>query len=143
MQSRGGTLDSFELHPRLVADCHLLGDLGLSRVLLLNDSRYPWVLLVPRRASVREIYQLAPPDRATLLEESCRLGEFMMQAFAGDKLNVAALGNLVPQLHLHHVVRNAQDPAWPGPVWGHSPAVPYAQDALAERLRILREGLAM
>jgi diadenosine tetraphosphate (Ap4A) HIT family hydrolase len=136
-------VDDFSLHPQLASDCHLLGDLGLSRVLLLDDSRYPWVILVPRRVDVREIYQLDPADRKRLLEESCRLGEFMMRAFAGEKLNVGALGNLVPQLHLHHIVRRRADPAWPGPVWGHSVAVPYTRKMLAERVQMLRNGLSM
>jgi diadenosine tetraphosphate (Ap4A) HIT family hydrolase len=136
-------VDDFSLHPQLASDCHLLGDLGLSRVLLLDDSRYPWVILVPRRADIREIYQLDPADRNLLLEESCRLGEFMMRAFAGEKLNVGALGNLVPQLHLHHIVRRRADPAWPGPVWGHSVAVPYTRKMLAERVQMLRNGLSM
>jgi diadenosine tetraphosphate (Ap4A) HIT family hydrolase len=136
-------MERFSLHTQLRADCHAVGDLDLSRVLLLDDARYPWVILVPRRAGVREVYQLAEADRRMLLDESCRLGEFMMRAFGGDKLNIGALGNLVPQLHVHHVVRFAGDPAWPGPVWGHSPRVPYGQGALAERLRLLREGLAI
>lgn len=92
---------------------------------------------------MREIFQLAAADRHGLLEESCLTGEFMMQAFAGEKLNVAALGNLVPQLHLHHVIRRKDDPAWPGPVWGHSAAVPYPQQLLDERMRILRDGLSI
>ena len=136
-------MEDFSLHPQLAGDCHLIGDLGLSRALLLNDSRYPWVILVPRRPDVREIYQLAPADRNGLLEESCLVGEFMMRAFAGEKLNIGALGNLVPQLHLHHVVRSSADPAWPGPVWGHSDAVPYAREMLDERVQVLRDGLCM
>ena len=136
-------MDTFSLHPTLAADCHWVGDLGLSRVLLLDDSRYPWVLLVPRRAAVTEIYQLSDSDRATLLDESCRLGEFLMAVFDGGKLNVGALGNLVPQLHLHHVVRHVGDPAWPGPVWGHSPACRYTGAALAERLLLIRNGLGI
>lgn len=136
-------MQGFILHARLQADCHLVGDLDLSRVLLLDDCRYPWVILVPRRPGVQEIYQLAPGDRAALIAESCLLGEFMIQAFRGDKLNLGSLGNLVPQLHLHHVVRYHDDPAWPGPVWGHSPGKCYPPEALAERLRRLREGLAI
>ncbi len=136
-------METFSLHSQLAADCHLVGDLDLSRVLLLDDSRYPWVILVPRRLDVREIYELSAADRATLLDESCRVGEFMMEVFSGDKLNVAALGNLVPQLHLHHVIRSREDPAWPAPVWGHSPRVPYQPAGLADRLSLLREGLAI
>ena len=135
-------VEDFRLHPQLANDCHVIGDMGLSRALLLDDSRYPWVILVPVRADIREIYQLAAEDRQRLLEESCRTGEFLMREFAGEKLNIGALGNLVPQLHVHHVVRSHTDPAWPGPVWGHSAAVPYAEELLTERLRILRGGLS-
>ena len=136
-------MTGFALHPRLAADCHVIGDLPLCRVLLLDDRRYPWVLLVPRRDGVREIYQLGVDDRRQLLDESCRVGELLMTAFAGDKLNVGALGNLVPQLHLHHVVRSDGDPAWPGPVWGHSPAVAYPAEMLERRVSLLRSGLAI
>lgn len=136
-------METFNLHPRLASDCHLLGELALCRVLLLDDARYPWVVLVPRRSGIREIYELNSEDRDALLRESCLTGEFMMQAFAGEKLNIGALGNLVPQLHLHHVVRHAADLAWPGPVWGHSAAEPYARDLLAERVACLREGLSL
>ena len=131
-------MNTFSLHPQLARDCHLVGDLPLSRVLLLDDCRYPWVILVPRRVGIREIHQLDPLDRGRLLDESCRLGEWLLETFGGDKLNIAALGNLVPQLHLHHVVRRHDDPAWPGPVWGHSAAQPYLADALQQRLGQLR-----
>lgn len=136
-------MQEFILHSQLEADCHLVGDLPLSRVLLLDDRRYPWVILVPRRVAVREIFELGMADRAALLDESCRLGEFLMRTFGGDKLNIGALGNLVPQLHLHHVVRRLGDPAWPGPVWGHSARVPYGADACSQRLSRLREGLGL
>lgn len=136
-------VENFVLHTRLAADCHPVGEMPLSTVLLLDDARYPWVVLVPRRAAIREIHELLPDDRQALLEESCRLGAFMMQAFAGDKLNLGALGNLVPQLHLHHVVRFAGDPAWPGPVWGHSAAEPYAPAQLSQRLGLLQDGLGL
>ena len=136
-------MEGFDLHPRLAADTHAVGDLPLCRVLLLNDARYPWVVLVPRRPGIREIHELAPADRAQLLDESCRVAELLQRLFAPDKLNLGALGNLVPQLHLHHVARYRSDPAWPGPVWGHSPAVPYAPEAAAERIVRLRAGLGM
>lgn len=136
-------MEDFILHARLSADCHLVGQMPLSTVLLLDDARYPWVILVPRRVAIREIHELSPDDRRTLLEESCRVGDFMMQAFVGQKLNLGALGNLVPQLHLHHIVRHENDPAWPGPVWGHSPAEHYAPALLDERLDLLRDGLGV
>lgn len=129
---------TFELHPRLAADCQVLGDFPLSRLLLMNDAQYPWLILVPRRAGLREIYELAEADQQQLLRESTILGRALMAGFRGEKLNVAALGNLVPQLHLHHVVRHAHDPAWPAPVWGRLPARSYTDAERAARLQILR-----
>lgn len=136
-------MQKFTLATQLAADCHWVGDLALSTVLLFDDRRYPWVILVPRVASIREIYQLDQPQRLALLDESCRLGACMMEHFDGHKLNIGALGNLVPQLHLHHVVRREDDPAWPGPVWGHSPREPYDLDARNNRIAPLRTGLGL
>ena len=133
----------FSLHRQLHEDCHLIGDLELSRVLLLNDCRYPWVVLVPRQAAITEVYQLTQADQHLLLDESCRVGRLLMQTFGGDKLNLGALGNLVPQLHVHLVVRRLDDPAWPGPVWGHSPAVSYPAPSAAQRVQLLRVGLGL
>lgn len=115
----------FELHPQLARDTLVLADLALSRLLLMNDAQYPWCILVPRIAGASEIHELPEPDQAQLLRESVELGRAMMNAFGGDKLNVAALGNVVPQLHVHHIVRFRTDPAWPAPVWGRHPAQPY------------------
>jgi diadenosine tetraphosphate (Ap4A) HIT family hydrolase len=119
------TEHGFALHPRLAADTVLLRQWPLCCVLLMNDARYPWCVLVPRRADIREIYQLSGADQQQLLRESSALGRALMQAFAGTKLNVAALGNVVAQLHVHHVVRFEHDAAWPGPVWGRHPPQPY------------------
>ncbi len=121
-----------EIHPRLAADCVVLGRFALSHLLLMNDRNFPWFILVPDRDDLSEIYQLEPDDRTRLLAESCALSEMLMRHFKGDKLNVAALGNQVPQLHLHHIVRYRTDPAWPGPVWGKLAPVGYADDDLAE-----------
>jgi diadenosine tetraphosphate (Ap4A) HIT family hydrolase len=121
-----------EIHPQLAADCKVLGRFPLCHLLLMNDSNYPWFILVPDRANIREIYQLETAERGQLVDESCLLSEFLMHAFNGDKLNVAALGNLLPQLHLHHVVRYESDPARPTPIWGKHPALPYAEDTLDE-----------
>jgi len=129
---------SFELHPRLAADTVALGDFPLCRLLLMNDAQYPWFILVPRRENAREIYLLEDRDQQQLLRESSLLSRALMDAFRGDKLNVAALGNVVPQLHLHHIVRHQGDPAWPGPVWGRHPPRPYDPRARAERLDALR-----
>jgi len=108
----------------------------------MNDRNYPWFILVPDRDNIREIYQLEAADRKQLLDESCLLSGFLMAEFNGDKLNIAALGNQVPQLHLHHVVRYASDPAWPAPIWGKHPPRPYSaaeQDDM--RLKIDTAGL--
>lgn len=128
----------FVLHPRLAADCFELGDFPLCRLLLMNDAQYPWFILVPRRENAREIYLLAEPDQQMLLRESAQLSGAIMRAFAGEKLNVAALGNLVPQLHVHHVVRFASDPAWPAPVWGRLPAQPCDEALRRARVEALR-----
>ena len=120
------------IHPRLEADCIYLGRFLLSHLLLMNDRNYPWFILVPDRDGMREIYQLEQADRAQLMGESCRLSDFLMCTFDGEKLNLAALGNQVPQLHLHHIVRYASDPAWPAPVWGKVPALPYDDRAINE-----------
>jgi diadenosine tetraphosphate (Ap4A) HIT family hydrolase len=131
-----------EIHPQLAEDCILLGRLPLCHLLLMNDCNYPWFILVPARADISEIFQLTIDDRRQLLNESCRLSEFLMEAYAGHKLNVAALGNQVPQLHLHHIVRFRTDAAWPTPVWGKHAPQPY--DAVAiEEIRTLLSTAAL
>lgn len=115
----------FELDPRLRQDTIDFGHFPLCRLLLLNDCSYPWFILVPQRENLQEIHRMEEVDRQQLLVESTQLSLWMECFFNFDKLNVAALGNVVSQLHLHHVGRSINDPAWPGPVWGHRPAVPY------------------
>jgi len=132
---------SFSLHPQLAKDCHRLGRFELGLLLLMNDAQYPWFILVPQRAGLREIYQLDEAAQLLLWRESAALSRALMTAFRGDKLNLAALGNMVPQLHLHHIVRHAGDPAWPAPVWGRLPPRPYAPDQLEQRLAALRAHL--
>lgn len=131
-------MSGFILHPRLAADTAEVLEWPLSRVLLMNDSRFPWVILVPRRDEVRELYELSAVDQSQFLTESIVLGRTLMQHFLGHKLNVAALGNLVPQLHIHHIVRFEHDACWPKPVFGQGVAEPYAPEALAIRLEELR-----
>lgn len=132
------TSHSFTLHPRLNADCFVAGDWPLSRLLLMNDSQYPWYILVPRRNDIREIHELDAADQTQLFRESMILSRALVLAYRGDKLNTAALGNLVPQLHLHHIVRFTGDPAWPAPVWGRHPPKPYSEGAaLAQIERLL------
>lgn len=113
------------LHPRLQADCLHIGRFPLCHLLLMQDANYPWFILVPDREDVREIHQLDSADRQQLLNESVLLSCALEAAFAPDKLNIAALGNLVPQLHVHHIARYRTDAAWPAPVWGRVPARPY------------------
>lgn len=131
----------FELHPQLAADCHVVGRFPLCELLLLKDANYPWFILVPARPDIREIHQLSEADQQQLLRESVLLGRTMEAVFAPDKLNVAALGNMVPQLHLHHVARYENDPAWPAPVWGRVPAKPYDATGLANTEHRLVEAL--
>lgn len=131
-------MTSFTLDPALGRDTVKLAQWPLCEVLLMNDAAYPWVILVPRRPGVRELYDLAEADRQQWLLESMALGRWLMDHFEGDKLNVAALGNIVAQLHVHHIVRYRNDPAWPAPVWGRQPRQAYTADALAEiRNRLL------
>ena len=130
----------FSLAPELQRDCIELADWPLCKVLLMNDSQYPWFILVPRVAGVKEIIDLSEELQITLLQESGKLSKLLQQVFNPDKLNVAALGNLVEQLHIHVIARFIEDPAWPAPVWGHSEPVAYrpeALDAFVARLRSL------
>lgn len=120
----------FQLHQRLAADTISLGRTLLCEARLMNDRTWPWVILVPAVPGIREIYQLEEADQQRLLTESSALSKDMMTLFGGDKMNVAALGNMVPQLHLHHIVRFEGDPAWPGPVWGKQAPVPYSDSEL-------------
>ena len=129
----------FELHPQLDAYTITIGDLPLCRVLLINDSQYPWLVLVPRRVDIQETYQLNEHDQQQLLNESSTLSSLIMKHFSGDKLNVAALGNVVPQLHIHHIVRFTNDPTWPKPVWGMLPSLPYQQEELNSIINELTE----
>lgn len=132
----------FDLDKRLRTDTVLVGELALNSVLLARDATYPWVILVPRRSAITEIHQLKAADRALLMQESCVLAEVMMVLYQPDKLNIATLGNQVPQLHMHHVARFKTDPAWPRPVWGAAATTEYQFGALNHRLADLRAALA-
>ena len=127
----------FQLDPRLESSTLLLGAFPLSLLLLSKDANYPWCILVPAREDMREIYQLTEADRRQLLEESCVPAETLDNLFSAEKINVATIGNMVPQLHMHHVVRFERDAAWPGPVWGAVAAATYPPQLLmktAERI---------
>lgn len=130
-------MTAFAFDPVFISDFHHLGDLPLSRVLLNNDARYTWLTMVPRRAGIVEIIDLNDADRRQLFDEILIVSEVLKADANPDKLNVGALGNMVRQLHVHIIARFVSDPAWPGPVWGHSPAVPYPPHRLgivADRL---------
>lgn len=123
-----------ELHPRLAADCLLLGHFPLCQVLLMNDAHYPWIILVPDREAISEVWQLCSDDQIRLAGESSALAAHMQSRLDAHKMNVAALGNVVPQLHIHHIARYRHDAAWPKPVWGVHPSEPYSDEARAELL---------
>jgi diadenosine tetraphosphate (Ap4A) HIT family hydrolase len=127
----------FTLHSRLEQDTIPVADLPLSRLVLMNDQRYPWFILIPRIGGITEIYQLDSANRQLLTQESCLLAEAMMTAFQGQKMNIAALGNIVPQLHLHHVVREEGDAAWPAPIWGVGEPMPMSHERVITRIQLL------
>ena len=132
----------FELNPRLEADTDWVLDLQLSRVLLMNDSRYPWLILVPRIPNVREWLDLSSTDQALLLAEQLQVSQCLQTLLSPDKLNVATLGNIVPQLHLHIIARFETDFAWPSPVWGRGDSVRYPPDEKVALLGQYRSALA-
>ena len=131
----------FSPHPRLVADTVFVADWALSRVVAMNDARYPWLILIPRRDGATEIFDLSAEDRRTMIEEIARASDGLKSLTAAAKINVGALGNLVPQLHVHIVARNPGDAAWPRPVWGQGSAQPYEQGALDAFIRQLVNAL--
>ena len=122
------------LHPQLANNCFEIARLPLSRVLLMNDSQYPWLILVPDRDGITEIHQLSESDRQQLMHESSAISLALAECFKADKINIGMLGNIVPQLHIHHLARYTDDPAWPGPVWGKLPARAYQPEQLREVL---------
>lgn len=132
----------FEVDPRLLADSIEVMDLPLCAVRLVDDSRWPWVLLIPRRAGARELFDLDAPDRALLVEEAAGVARALTGVGPCDKTNIATLGNMVPQMHVHVIARQIGDAAWPGPVWGIGKPVPYSRAErvlTAETVRVLIE----
>lgn len=132
---------TFALHERLAADTVRIGSLPLSELLLMNDARFPWCILVPRRDGARDAIDLEPADIDQLHRESIALQRAMRELFAPDKLNVAVIGNLVPQLHVHHVARFRSDSEWPAPVWGRGTALAYDDAARRDRIARLKSAL--
>ncbi len=129
---------TFQLHPRLQQDCIEIGRFELCRLLMMNDSQYPWFILVPQRPGLHEIYQLGKMDRALLMEESSFLAENLTVLYQADKMNIAAIGNLVPQLHIHHVARYQTDRAWPAPIWGKFAAILYSEEEMTTVLKRIK-----
>lgn len=131
-------MPSWSLHPQLETDTWVIGDLELSRLLLMKDANYPWLVLVPQRDGARDLIDLTETDQIQLTKETDRVARALKEITGCDKLNVAALGNMVPQLHVHIIARRTTDAAWPRPVWGVVPPVAYeaaAADALTRALR--------
>ena len=131
-------MPDFELHPQLAADTVSVAAWPLCEVLLLNDANYPWLVLVPARPELRNFHDLSPDDMVTAGREISRASEALVDLFAPDKINVAALGNMVPQLHIHVVARFTTDAAWPNPIWGVAPPQAYTPDARDARCAGLR-----
>ncbi|UJR83900.1 HIT domain-containing protein [Sandaracinus amylolyticus] len=133
----------FALDPRIEADSAPVGRLPLCHVRWMRDARYPWALLVPARPGVREIHELDERDRHALIDESAQVASALSRIVSAHKMNVAAIGNVVAQLHVHVVARFPTDDAWPRPVWGLHPALPYEPDVLEARIAALRAELAI
>lgn len=129
--------DAFALDPRLAGDTHRLARWPLCELLLMDDARYPWLILVPRIEGAHELLDLDQAERAQLWQEIDAASQALRDAFAPDKLNIGALGNVVSQLHVHVIARYRHDDAWPGPVWGAHPRIPReagAREAVVARL---------
>ena len=128
----------FELHPDLKRDGILIGEFPLSLVLLINDSAYPWCVLIPQRSGIKDAIDLDAADYDQLSVESRLFSVALKQIFSAEKLNIAALGNMTPQLHVHHIVRSSSDAAWPNPIWGFQPLTAYT----SEQIDSIRESLS-
>ena len=134
---------AFTLHEKLAADCERLGDLTLCRVLLMRDDRFPWTILVPRLEGLRDFHDLPRQHALALFDDIETVSRALIDVFAADKINVAALGNQVPQLHVHVIARHVGDVAWPGPVWNAGVAEGADLDTVAERAAALRGALGL
>ncbi|HSP58066.1 MAG TPA: HIT family protein [Halomonas sp.] len=125
-------MPDFQPDARLAADSHALAELPLCQVRLMNDSRFPWLVLLPRRPGVSEVFDLEEDEQQQLWREATAVGRTLKDSFNGDKLNIATLGNMVAQLHVHVIVRHRGDAAWPAPVWGHGQPEAYRPEALQD-----------
>ncbi len=136
-------MSDWVLDQKLADDSVFVVDLPLSQLRLINDSRFPWLVLVPRVSNIEEIFQLSDEDQQQLLQESSQLAKVLSTSFKADKLNVAALGNVVRQLHVHHIVRYVDDCCYPSPVWGIGEALPYQEHELRQRVDEVRSALCL
>ena len=136
-------MSDWVLDQKLADDSVFVVDWPLSQLRLINDSRFPWLVLVPRVSNIEEIFQLSDEDQQRLLQESSQLAKVLSTSFKADKLNVAALGNVVRQLHVHHIVRYVDDCCYPSPVWGSGEPVPYRELELRQRVDELRSALCL
>ncbi|MEQ1559243.1 MAG: HIT family protein [Methyloglobulus sp.] len=133
----------FKLHPQLKQDCIAIGRFELCHLLMINDSQFPWFVLVPEINGITEIFQLNKPQQSLLIEESSTLADTLNTLYNADKINIAAIGNLVPQLHIHHVVRYRTDKVWPAPIWGKLPAIAYLEQELSDTLGSITHALQL
>lgn len=132
-------MNDFEVHSQLLNDCTVVGDAELCRVLLMNDARFPWLILVPKLAGLRDFHEVPTEHRATLFDEIESASKAVQTIIEADKINVAALGNQVPQLHVHVIGRLKTDEAWPGPVWGVGTTVPYDNEVRSKRIKFVND----
>ncbi|GEK12814.1 HIT domain-containing protein [Aliivibrio fischeri] len=133
---------AFQLHPRLQQDCIVLGNLPLCKVLLIKEDIGPWLILVPRIEELKEIHHMTDEQQIQFIKESSAVALLLEDNFSPDKINIGALGNLVPQLHIHHIARFTTDVAWPGPVWGNTTGIIRAQSSQTQLVDLLRDKLS-
>lgn len=135
-------MQAFDVDERLARDSDAVLDLGVCQLRLMNDSRWPWLILVPRREGAVELFDLPEADQRAISAETARVGSWLKAHAGAAKINIGALGNIVRQLHIHVVARSEGDAAWPGPVWGHGRAQPYEAAEKDQFIRAIREALA-
>lgn len=132
---------SFTLHERIEADSVFVADLPLCQIRLINNATYPWALLIPRQDNIKETIDLSDNDQQQLMKEIALLSKVMQKIYSPDKLNIAGLGNMVPQLHMHVIARFKEDPAWPNAIWGTG-GVPYAETDITSVVQRLKDEVA-
>lgn len=134
-------MDNFKLHQQLAKDTITLGHYPLCRLLLAKDGNYPWLILVPQVDQITEFHQLSPVQQSQFLIESNEISKVLVDKLQADKINIAAIGNMVPQLHIHHVARYKTDPSWPKPIWGQLPAIERSEQDTARLIQVITSAL--